>query len=351
MLTMQRKDLLKKRSIRNAEYYNMIEVQDRLYAESAKANVFTDLISIIYSDANINMAYRNLKNNDGSNTPGVDGLTFENLKDLSEEKLLSKVRRKIHNYQPKAVRRVYIKKPNGKMRPLEIPTVIDRIVQQSILQELEPICEAKFYDKSYGFRTNRSTTMICADVLRMFPVIDITMKTRLNDMKSLTKEVPDKRKGGMDEYFYQRYQKSKQLCFVNGMVVVSVAYCKTCNPMCHSSTVNRYTSEGRAEVHRMLLKDAYAVVLLQRTWMIGVTHFIIVFYLGALRISTNRKRNECTLSVSVKKFSSRRLVSLRGVIRDFTEEGLLWERLDMACRANGVRLADVLYGNNSQRGF
>ena len=264
----------------------MIEVQDRLYAESAKANVFTDLISIIYSDANINMAYRNLKNNDGSNTPGVDGLTFENLKDLSEEKLLSKVRRKIHNYQPKAVRRVYIKKPNGKMRPLEIPTVIDRIVQQSILQELEPICEAKFYDKSYGFRTNRSTTMICADVLRMFPVIDITMKTRLNDMISLTKEVPDKRKGGMDEYFYQRYQKSKQLCFVNGMVVVSVAYCKTCNPMCHSSTVNRYTSEGRAEVHRMLLKDAYAVVLLQRTWMIGVTHFIIVFYLGALRIST-----------------------------------------------------------------
>ena len=42
----------------------------------------------------------------------------------------------------------------------------------------------------------------------------------------------------MDEYFYQKYQNSKQLRFINGMVVVPVAYCKTCNPMCHSPTVN-----------------------------------------------------------------------------------------------------------------
>lgn len=54
-------------------------------------------------------------------------------------------------------------------------------------------------------------------------------------------------------------------------------------------------------------------------------------------------QNGCTLSVSVKRLSSRRFVSLRDVIREFTEEGLLWERLDMACRANGVRLADVQY--------
>ncbi len=54
-------------------------------------------------------------------------------------------------------------------------------------------------------------------------------------------------------------------------------------------------------------------------------------------------QNECTLSVSVKRLSSRRLVSLRDVIREFTEEGLLWKRLDMACRANEIRLADVQY--------
>lgn len=156
-MTMQGKELLKKSSIRNAEYYGMVEVQDRLYADSAQGKVFKNLISIICSDANIKMAYRNLKNNDGSNTPGVDGISFRNLKEMPEEELVSKVREKILNYQPKAVRRVYIPKPNGKLRPLGIPTVVDRIVQQSVLQVMEPICEAKFYDKSYGFRPNRST--------------------------------------------------------------------------------------------------------------------------------------------------------------------------------------------------
>jgi DNA-binding transcriptional MerR regulator len=54
-------------------------------------------------------------------------------------------------------------------------------------------------------------------------------------------------------------------------------------------------------------------------------------------------QNECTLSVSVRRFSSRKVVSVRDVIRDFTEEGLLWERLDTLCRANGIKLADVQY--------
>ncbi len=154
---MQGKELLKKSSIRNAEYYGMVEILDKLYEDSAQGKVFKNLISIISSEANIKMAYRNLKNNDGSNTAGVDGMTFKELREMPEEMLVSRVKEKIHNYQPKAVRRVYIPKPNGKLRPLGIPTVIDRIVQQSVLQIMEPICEAKFYDKSYGFRPNRNT--------------------------------------------------------------------------------------------------------------------------------------------------------------------------------------------------
>ena len=154
---MQRKDLLKRKSIRYAEYYNMIGIQDKLYADSKDGKTFKNLIGIIGSENNIKMAYRNLKTNSGSNTAGVDGLTFEDIDRLSEAELVGKVRDKIQNYQPKAVRRVYIPKANGKLRPLGIPTVIDRIVQQSVLQVMEPICEAKFYDKSYGFRPNRST--------------------------------------------------------------------------------------------------------------------------------------------------------------------------------------------------
>lgn len=522
---MQRKDLLKKSSIRNAEYYNMIDIQDKLYEDSAKGKVFTDLISVICSDANIKMAYRNLKNNKGSSTAGVDGKTFEDLAELTEAELVEKVKGKILNYQPKAVRRVYIPKPNGKLRPLGIPTVIDRIVQQCVLQVMEPICEAKFYDKSYGFRPNRSTknavamcykyaqkdgfhyvvdidikgffdnvnhaklmkqiwtmgirdknlicligkmlkapieeksgrfqsvkgtpqggvlspllanivlneldwwiasqwenipvknplpsdifmnkngslnkgnlykklrqsnlkechivryaddfkifcksygeavrlkyavekwlmdrlsletskekskitnlktgysdflgikfklilkgkkwvikshmtdkailtqkkklksaiaeacrshafeqsqhdaiiaynqivvgiheyynmaTMICEDVHKLFSGVDKTMKTRINSRQSLSKDIPEKLKGGMDEYFYLKYQNSKQVRFLNGMIIVPVAYCRTSNPMCHSPTVNRYTAKGREAIHRMLSKYDYAEVL------------------------------------------------------------------------------------------
>ena len=182
MLTMQRKELLKKSAIRYAEYYGMAEVQDALYADSASEKIFTNLISIIGSDANIKMAYRNLKSNKGSSTPGVDGKTFKDLAEMSEEALVQCVRNKILNYQPKAVRRVYIPKPNGKMRPLGIPTVLDRIVQQSVLQVMEPICEAKFYRHSYGFRPNRSTknaVAVCyklAQVDGFHYVVDVDIK-------------------------------------------------------------------------------------------------------------------------------------------------------------------------------
>jgi group II intron reverse transcriptase/maturase len=114
-------------------------------------------MSKIISEANILLAYRNIKKNTGSNTKGTDGKTIASLAKLEPKDLIALVRRKLENYQPQKVRRVEIPKPDGKKRPLGIPTISDRLIQQCILQVMEPICEAKFYKHSYGFRPLRST--------------------------------------------------------------------------------------------------------------------------------------------------------------------------------------------------
>lgn len=129
---MRRKDIRKRKGIRYAEYYNMVEIQDELYRQGMMKKKFYHLMPIIASPQNIRLAYRNLKNNKGSNTPGVDGKTFADYAKLEDVELIRKVQEKLLNYQPKAVRRVYIPKSNGKLRPLGIPTVLDRLVQQSI---------------------------------------------------------------------------------------------------------------------------------------------------------------------------------------------------------------------------
>lgn len=147
----------KRQTLRNNEYYDFQVVQDQLYADSSKGKIFTNLMSKIVDRNNVLLAYRNIKKNTGSNTKGTDGKTIAYLARMESDDLVKFVEAKLRNYQPQAVRRVEIPKPDGKMRPLGIPTISDRLVQQCILQVLEPICEAKFYKHSYGFRPLRGT--------------------------------------------------------------------------------------------------------------------------------------------------------------------------------------------------
>ena len=135
----------------------MQHIYDELYAQSKNGNNFYKLLEIIGSEQNICLAYRNLKSNSGSKTAGTDGMTIDDIKQLSNAEIVATVRESLSSYRPKSVRRVLIPKAGSdKMRPLGIPCIWDRLVQQCILQVLEPICEPKFHNHSYGFRANRS---------------------------------------------------------------------------------------------------------------------------------------------------------------------------------------------------
>lgn len=170
------------KTLRNSEYYGMIPQLDKLYDLSRKNHVFTDLMTLIKSEENIKLAYRNIKNNKGSYTQGTDNQTIRDISLMATEVFVKTIREKMGTYIPRPVKRVEIPKPNGKTRPLGIPSIWDRLIQQCILQILEPICEAKFANSSYGFRANRSAHHAIANCYRLMQrsnlsfVVDIDIK-------------------------------------------------------------------------------------------------------------------------------------------------------------------------------
>lgn len=113
------------------------------------------LLEQILSPTNLNQAYKRVMSNKGSG--GIDKMEVESLKDYlinNKEELIQSILG--GNYRPNPVRRVEIPKENGKKRELGIPTVVDRVVQQAIMQVLSPIYERQFSSSSYGFRPKRS---------------------------------------------------------------------------------------------------------------------------------------------------------------------------------------------------
>ena len=117
-----------------------------------------DLLEQILSRNNLNRAYKRVKANKGA--PGIDGMTVEEAlpwMQENREELLKLIRS--GRYKPQPVRRKEIPKPDGGIRKLGIPTVVDRVIQQAITQILTPIYEPLFSEGSYGYRPNRSAQM------------------------------------------------------------------------------------------------------------------------------------------------------------------------------------------------
>ena len=124
----------------------------------------TELLEKILSRENMIEAYKRVKANKGSS--GVDGVEIEELKEYIRENWGSiKEQIRERRYKPQPVKRVEIPKPNGGKRKLGIPTVMDRVIQQGIAQVVSPMCEPKFSEHSYGFRSKRSCEMAIRELL------------------------------------------------------------------------------------------------------------------------------------------------------------------------------------------
>lgn len=127
----------------------------------------SNLLEKVLSSENLNIAFKNVKANKGIG--GVDNKTIEETRvyiQEHKEEIITKL--KTRKYKPSPVLRVEIPKEDGSKRKLGIPTVLDRVIQQALVQILSPIFEENFDDSSYGFRPNRSCEMAVTKALELF---------------------------------------------------------------------------------------------------------------------------------------------------------------------------------------
>jgi len=139
----------------SAEWVRAFQRKLYLKAQGEPKFRFYTLYDKTYRPEVLSESYRRVKANGGS--PGVDGQTFDDIEQYGAERYLSELREVLlrKEYRPEPVLRVEIPKPSGGKRPLGIPTIRDRIVQMSFKLVIEPIFEADFCERSYGFRPKR----------------------------------------------------------------------------------------------------------------------------------------------------------------------------------------------------
>lgn len=148
--------------------------------EIRKERTSMEILEKVLDDKNLFEAYKQVYKNKGAS--GVDGVTVDELGRymyLHKEEIKHQIRNR--KYKPSPVRRVYIPKDNGDKRGLGIPTVVDRLIQQAIVQVLSPIYEKQFSESSYGFRPNRSCEKAIIKLLEYFNdgytwVVDIDLE-------------------------------------------------------------------------------------------------------------------------------------------------------------------------------
>ncbi len=251
--------LLKRQKLRNNEYYDMQSVFDELYENSLAKCEFKNLISIITAEENIRLAYRNLKKNAGSRTPGTDGKTIADLAKMSEPELIGFVQQKFNWYQPQSVRRKEI--PKGKRNQYVVishiaPKALDRIKEtakkkvkaiQHSSGEMEEFKAVSDYNSFVMGIHNyyRMATAASPDIQRLAFEIKISIKNRLQERvrRRSNQTIPE---------YAKRYARSREIRFIDKNILLPIGYIQHHLPIHKKKSVNKYTAAGRAEIHKNL---------------------------------------------------------------------------------------------------
>ena len=198
--------LKKRKELSSKERVRLLQLKLYLKAKQESGYKFYILYDKIFQSQVLEEGYKRSKSKDGS--PGIDNQSFADVEKYGREKFLAEISEELRKrtYKPQAVKRVWIEKENGGERPLGIPTVKDRVVQQACKMVIEPIFEADFDNSSYGFRPNRSAkgaigeirdnlkrgnqTVYDADLSKYFDTIphdklEIVLKERISDPRVL----------------------------------------------------------------------------------------------------------------------------------------------------------------------
>jgi group II intron reverse transcriptase/maturase len=198
--------LKKRKELSSKERVRLLQLKLYLKAKQESGYKFYILYDKIFQSHVLEEGYKRSKSKDGS--PGIDNQSFTDVEKYGRKKFLAELSEELRKrtYQPQAVKRVWIEKENGGERPLGIPTVKDRVVQQACKMVLEPIFEADFDNSSHGFRPKRSAkgaiseirdnlkrgnhTVYDADLSKYFDTIphdklEIVLKERISDPRIL----------------------------------------------------------------------------------------------------------------------------------------------------------------------
>ena len=302
----QEEGCLQRDSAEHEEYAGARSARTREGKEADGA----DLLERILSRDNLNRAYKRVKANKGA--PGIDGMTVEEALPWLQQhrtELLDSIR--AGKYKPQPVRRKEIPKPDGGVRQLGIPTVIDRTIQQAIAQQLNPIFEPLFADGSYGYRPNRSaqqaiqkvkeyaeqgyTTAVEIDLSKYFDTLNHELL-----MNMVRKEVKDKRVTDL----IKKYLKSGVM--VEGLLVKTEEGSPQGGPL-SPLLANIYLNKYDQEMERRgvkVIRYADDIVILAKSKRAGerLLESSKRFLEGKLKLKLNTEKSKVVSVYSIRNF-------------------------------------------------